>query len=83
MGQTPPKYFLPSAPYGSSPASNTLNPTQQAAQNPQTPLLPPNFTDPGTMTQSATNASSPLSAAPAQSQIDPRIYLPKQFGGFA
>lgn len=47
MGQIPPKYFTQPAPYGSSQAANVVNPVQQAAQNPQTPLLPPNFTDPG------------------------------------
>lgn len=43
MGQVPPKYFLPSSPYGSSSAANTVNQAQPAAQNPQQPLLPPNF----------------------------------------
>lgn len=43
MGQVPPKYFLPSAPYGSSDAANALNPAQKNATNPQQPLLPPNF----------------------------------------
>jgi len=45
MGQTPPKYFLPATPYGSSgaAATNTVNPAQPTAQNPQLPLLPPNF----------------------------------------
>lgn len=58
MGQMPPpKYFLPSSPYGSSPAINALNPTQPAAQNPQVPLLPPNFQDPGTMAQSMNPAN--------------------------
>lgn len=51
MGQTPPKYFLPSSPYGASPGANTVNPTQPGAMNPQQPLLPPNFQDPGTMQQ--------------------------------
>ncbi len=49
MGQVPPKFMMPSTPYGSSQAANTLNPTMPAAQNPQMPLLPPNFTDPGTI----------------------------------
>jgi hypothetical protein len=49
MGQVPPKYMMPSAPYGASQAANTLNPVQQAATNPQVPLLPPNYTDPGTL----------------------------------
>lgn len=49
IGQVPAKGFLPSAPYGASPAANVLNPSQPAAQNPQTPLLPPSFTDPGRM----------------------------------
>jgi hypothetical protein len=47
MGQVPPKYFPPSAPYGSSDATNSLQAVQPMAINPQTPLLPPNFTDPG------------------------------------
>ena len=67
MGQVPAKYFLPSAPYGASPAANTLNPVQSAAVNPQTPLLSSNFYDPGTMSQpqgvtsSGSATSSPLS----------------------
>src|ERR1700757_1313488 len=60
LGQVPSKYFLPSAPYGSSEAANALTPSVPAAFNPQTPLLPPNFTDPGTMQQ---QTSSPLQAA--------------------
>jgi hypothetical protein len=48
MGQVPPKYMLPSAPYGQSSAVNALNTVQPAPVNPQTPLLPPNFNDPGT-----------------------------------
>jgi len=58
VGQTPPKSFLPSSPYGASPAANVLNPVQPTAQNPQVPLLPPNFTDPGRMQQQ--NAQSSL-----------------------
>jgi hypothetical protein len=64
MGQTPAKYFLPSAPYGASPAANALSPTQPAATNPQTPLLPPNFQSGGTLQTGATNplaTSSPTS----------------------
>ena len=61
MGQVPPKYFMPSAPYGASPATNVVNPTQPGARNPQTPLLPPNFQDPGAM-QSATPAASSTTA---------------------
>ena len=53
MGQVPPTYMLPSAPYGQSDAVNAVNAVQPAAQNPQTPLLPPNFTDPGTTIQGA------------------------------
>ena len=56
MGTVPAKYFLPPAPYGTSPAQNTISPATQAAQNPQVPLLPPNFFDPGKMQQAqATN----------------------------
>ncbi len=39
MGQTP-KYFMPSTPYGSSPAANSLIPTQPGATNPQQPQAP-------------------------------------------
>jgi len=42
MGQVNPKYFYPSAPYGTSQASSSLNPVQPIPANPQTPLLPPN-----------------------------------------
>lgn len=49
MGSIPAKYFLPSAPYGSSDTANALNSVQPGATNPQMPLLPPNFTDPGKM----------------------------------
>lgn len=38
MGQVPPKYFYPSAPYGASQAIGTLNPQQGA--NPQVPQAP-------------------------------------------
>lgn len=47
MGQVPAKYILPSAPYGQSDSVNAVNAVQPAALNPQTPLIPPNFTDPG------------------------------------
>lgn len=47
MGQVGPKYFMPSAPQGASPASNVVNPVQAPPVNPQTPLLPTGFTDPG------------------------------------
>ncbi len=63
MGQVPPKYFMPSAPYGSSDATNTVNQANPAAQNPQTPLLPPNFTDPGKQTSQA----APAATAPQNS----------------
>jgi hypothetical protein len=50
MGSSvPPKYMLPSAPYGASQAANTLNPAQQSQPNPQLPLLPSTFVDPGTI----------------------------------
>jgi hypothetical protein len=55
VGQIPNKYFLPSSPYGASPAASALNPSQPAAQNPQTPLLPPNFNDPGTIQKPSSN----------------------------
>jgi len=58
MGQVPAKYMMPSAPYGQSDAANAVNAVQPAAQNPQTPLLPPNFSDPGTTIQGA-NAQAP------------------------
>lgn len=47
MGAVPPKSFIPSSPYGSSQASNTLLQARPAAMNAQQPLLPPNFFDPG------------------------------------
>jgi hypothetical protein len=62
MGQVNPKYFLPSSPYGASPAANALSPVQQGAANPQQMLLPPNFTDPGTMQ----TPQNPFAAPPAQ-----------------
>lgn len=49
MGQVNPKYFMPSSPFGASPAANALNPSQPGAANPQVPLIPTNFSDPGTM----------------------------------
>lgn len=66
MGQVPAKYMLPSSPYGSSPAANVLNPTQPAAMNPQTPLLPPNFQSGGQATgQLAGQTQLPGAMAPA------------------
>jgi|SRR5580704_850893 hypothetical protein len=59
MGSTPAKYFLPSAPYGASPAANALNPTQPAATNPQTPLLPPNFQSGGNVASGTTPSGAP------------------------
>ena len=59
MGQVPPKYMLPSAPYGQSDAINAVNAVQPQAINPQTPLLPPNFTDPGTSITGSSAQSSP------------------------
>lgn len=47
MGQVPAKYFMPPAPQGASAASNVVNPVQAPPINPQTPLLPSGFTDPG------------------------------------
>lgn len=61
MGQVPAKYMLPSAPYGQSDAANSVNAVQPAAVNPQTPLLPPNFTNPGI---SATPQANPFSMNP-------------------
>jgi hypothetical protein len=78
MGQVPPKYFLPSSPYGSSPAANALNPNQPAAQNAQTPLLPPNWTDPGTLptiqNTAPTNAGSVLGSKLGQPGNLPKMY---------
>lgn len=69
MGQTPAKYFPPPAPYGSSMASNTVNPVSPGAQNPQTPLLPPNFLDPGKSAQgTAQNAQAPIAQQPNAQQ---------------
>lgn len=45
--------MTPSAPFGSSDAINSLNSAQPIAPNPQQPLLPPGFTDPGTTIQGA------------------------------
>ena len=65
MGSSvPPKWFAPPAPYGSSPAANTVNPVAPAAQNPQVPLLPPNFSDPGTTVRG-------VASAPARNPIQP------------
>ena len=58
MGQVPPKYLLPSAPYGQSDAVNAVNAVQPQAINPQTPLLPPNFADPGTTVTASNQAAS-------------------------
>src|SRR5690348_466659 len=71
MGQTPPKYFLPQAPAGSSSSSNVLNPVQPQAVNPQTPLLPPSFFDPGTMQAPASPSTAPFAPAPIQSPAPP------------
>lgn len=57
MGQVPPKYMLPSAPYGQSDAINAVNSVQPQAINPQTPLLPPNFQDPGTQANPVTGGN--------------------------
>lgn len=75
MGQIPAKGFLPSAPYGASPAANAVNPVQPAAMNPQTPLLPPNFTDPGK--QVAAPVASALNPTAAGSPTAPK----NPFGG--
>jgi len=68
MGQVPAKFMLPSAPYGSSEGANVLNPVQPGASNPQTPLLPPNFQDPGTMP-----SSTPLQQ-PAQQGLQRSLF---------
>lgn len=60
MGQVPAKSFTPSAPAGASSAANTLNPSQPMGQNPQQPLLPPNFNDPGAMPGGSSAAQNPL-----------------------
>lgn len=74
MGQVPPKYMYPSAPYGGSQATNTLNSAQPIPANPQTPLLPPNFTDPGAMAQGVqTPGTSPQMNKPAK--LDPMKML--------
>ena len=51
MGQVPAKYFYPSSPQGNSTAVNALSVAQPNTPSPQTPLLPPNYTDPGTTVQ--------------------------------
>lgn len=75
MGQTPSKFFLPSAPYGGSEAANALSPSQPAAQNPQMPLLPPNFQNMPTMN------ASPASPTGATSPSKPPNPLSSFFGG--
>jgi hypothetical protein len=64
MGQVPAKYFYPPAPYGSSLASNTVNQVNPAARNPQTPLLPTGFTDPGTTISGSQAASASTTPGP-------------------
>lgn len=78
MGQVPAKGFLPPTPYGSSQGANALNQTQAATQSPQTPLLPPSFSDPGTM--QAPQATSPATSSLGKPQMDPRQYLRSLFG---
>lgn len=66
MGQVPPKYFMPSAPYGSSDAVNALNQAQPAAVNPQSPILPNNFTNPGTGATAGTQNTAQSIRQPVQ-----------------
>jgi len=82
MGQVSPKYFYPSAPYGSSDAVNALNAAQPSVQNPQAQLLPPNFTDPGTQVQGAATAGqSPQAPKPTIGTLSPQSPpLPMQGG---
>lgn len=79
MGATPAKYMMPSSPIGASSGINTLNPVQPNAVNPQQPLLPSNFSDPGTMAKGG--AQSPLTqgAGNWRGQIPS---LPNFGGGF-
>lgn len=83
MGQVPPKYMMPSAPYGQSDAVNAVNAVQPAAINPQTPLLPPNFTDPGT--QASQTSSTPLTSSSSgslgQASKNPFAMNPMKLGG--
>lgn len=72
MGQVPPKYLMPSAPYGQSDAANAVNSVQPAAINPQTPLLPPNFTDPGAQ-------SNPLTGGNPQAPKNPFSMNPQRY----
>lgn len=83
MGQVPPKDFLPAAPIGASAATNTLNPAQKAPQNAQTPLLPPNFTDPGTsgMASATQNPFNPFTVSPTPAQNGPLPGNSPLFGG--
>src|SRR5438105_4961454 len=57
IGSVPAKYMLPSVPYGTSEGIASLSQARPAAQNPQTPLLPPNFQDPGSSAMQATQQS--------------------------
>lgn len=77
MGQTPSKYLLPSAPYGSSQAVNTTNPVQPLASNPQTPLTPPNFQDPGTAVNGQTQQAP--QGNPFANGYNWQQYVPSQY----
>lgn len=75
MGQIPPKYMYPSAPYGGSQATNTLNAAQPIPANPQTPLLPPNFTDSGATMQGNQQAPQNAQKPGTPSKLDPMKLL--------
>ena len=78
MGQSvPPKYFLPQTPVGASQATNTVNPVQPTVQNPQVPLLPPNFGQQSSYqaTQNPFGPSSPTSSP----QTDLKAWIQNKF----
>jgi len=71
VGQVGPKYFYPSAPYGQSQATSSLNQVQPVPQSPQVPLLPSN-----TVAQS--NGAAAAQSNPSQ-PMQPSINMFKPF----
>lgn len=80
MGQVPAKWFYPPTPYGNSTAAAVVNPSQPAAVNPQTPLLPPNFQNTPTMAAQTSQAASTQTGQPYGSNPGNR-YNHVFFGG--
>lgn len=84
MGQVPAKYLTPSAPFGSSDAINSLNAAKPMQANPQQPLLPPGFTDPGTTVgggAAAGSAGTGAAAGGSLSQQYGNLFGRGYFGG--